>query len=240
VNVKITQDSNKLEIAVSDTGTGIAQEFLPYVFDRFSQEDSSSTRPHDGLGLGLAIVKHLAELHGGGVSAHSDGAGKGSTFVVSLPRTLPSRPLVPNTADEVNGKAPDPPAPAKLDGLRILVVDDDVDTCEMLKFALHLNGADVISSSSVDEAFVSIESWKPDVLLTDINMPEKDGYSLIERLRSSGPDGVATIPVIALTAMARSEDSERALSAGFQLHLPKPVDIDALGDAIAKLVNKGS
>ncbi|HLM01467.1 MAG TPA: ATP-binding protein, partial [Pyrinomonadaceae bacterium] len=238
VQIELRQTSDKIQIIVSDTGQGIAPEFLPYVFDRFRQEDSSSTRTHNGLGLGLAIVRHLAELHGGSIQAASDGIDKGATFIITLPRSMmvgaPVEPVVGE--EEANGHKSREIAEPELKGVRVLIVDDDVDTCEMLTFALNQWGADTQASSSVSEAFDSIAEWQPDVLLTDINMPGEDGYALINRLRSlNDGESDADIPVIALTAMARPEDTEQALSAGFQLHLSKPVDIQELAEAIASL-----
>ena len=230
---------NSVRISVVDTGLGIASDFLPLVFDRFRQADSSSTRTHHGLGLGLAIVRHLAELHGGQVSVTSDGPGKGSTFSITLPITLAvvsEGKAVP--ANVTNGHRHSKPIERKLDGLRVSIVDDDNDACAMLQFSLEMSGAEVKTSSSVAEALTSLREWKPDILLTDINMPGEDGYSLIRKLRAMKPEQGSNIPAIALTAMARPEDMETALSAGFQLHLPKPVDIDELAEAIASLAGK--
>jgi signal transduction histidine kinase/DNA-binding response OmpR family regulator len=239
VKVALEQSKDKIKIVVSDSGQGISPEFLPFVFDRFRQADSSSTRVHDGLGLGLAIVRHLAELHGGAVTVASDGHEKGSTFTITLPLSL----FVSSPADETNENSNghqkhEEISNPELNGVRVLIVDDDVDTCEMLTFALSLLGAEAQASNSVSEAFVSIADWQPDVLLTDINMPGEDGYSLINKLRALTPEKGADIPAIALTAMARPEDSEHALSAGFQLHLSKPVDIEELAEAIANLTKK--
>jgi len=225
-----------VEIIVKDTGNGIAPEFLPHVFDRFRQADSSSTRTHDGLGLGLAIVRHLAELHGGSVSVASDGIGTGSTFTIALPVTLTAGSSEPVAEHKSNGTKPDGGPVKKLDGIRVLIVDDDADAAGMLQFALGAAGAEVRTSSSVPDAFISLAEWLPDVLLADINMPGEDGYSLIRHLRSREPGNGANIPAIALTAMARPEDSERALSSGFQLHIAKPVDIEDLSGAVRSLV----
>lgn len=247
--VKFTPDNGRIEITyervdnnvcitVSDTGHGIPPDFLPLVFDRFRQADSSSTRTHHGLGLGLAIVRHLAELHGGQVSVKSDGPGKGSVFSILLPITLaivndgqaPQKPT--------NGHRYTKPIKRKLDGLRISIVDDDHDACNLLRFSLEMSGAEVRTSSSVADALKSLREWIPDLLLTDINMPGEDGYSLIRKLRALKPEQGADIPAIALTAMARVEDSEQALSAGFQMHIPKPVDIEELAEAIVGLARK--
>ncbi|HEX8368179.1 MAG TPA: response regulator [Pyrinomonadaceae bacterium] len=244
VEIRLEQSIDKIRIIVNDTGQGIAPEFLPFVFDRFRQEDSSSTRMHNGLGLGLAIVRHLAELHGGEVQAASDGIDKGADFIITLPRSMTvtnitTTPVEP-VQEETNGHKTDKIVEPELKGVRVLIVDDDVDTCEMLTFALHQWGAEAQASGSVSEAFTSITEWQPDVLLTDINMPGEDGYALINKLRSLNSENGANIPVIALTAMARPEDSEQALSAGFQLHLSKPVDIQELAEAIANLTKKSA
>jgi signal transduction histidine kinase/DNA-binding response OmpR family regulator len=242
VEIKLEQSPEEIRIIVSDSGQGIAPEFLPFVFDRFRQEDSSSTRTHNGLGLGLAIVRHLAELHGGTVLASSDGVGKGAAFIISLPRSLAVADAAPAVvAQQAETNRYKPPADddiagqAELKGVRVLIVDDDADTREMLAFALSQRGAEARASGSVSEAFDLIAERQPDVLLTDINMPGENGYSLINKLRSLNEDSASSIPAIALTGMTRPEDSEQALSAGFRLYLSKPVDIDELAAAIASL-----
>jgi signal transduction histidine kinase/DNA-binding response OmpR family regulator len=226
---------NNVKITVSDTGNGIPQEFLPLVFDRFRQADSSSTRTHHGLGLGLAIVRHLTELHGGQVSVHSDGPGKGASFSITLPITLAVMSDGKAPQQNSNGHYVTKPAKRELKGLRISIVDDDEDACSLLRFSLEMSGAEVRTSSSVADALQSLREWRPDLLLTDINMPGEDGYTLIRKLRALAPEHGANIPAIALTAMARSEDSEQALSAGFQLHMAKPVDLDEMTAAILEL-----
>jgi len=237
VSINLDREDSMIRLVVSDTGTGIAPEFLPFVFDRFRQEDSSSTRMHDGLGLGLAIVRNLTELHGGSVSVESGGPAKGSAFTVILPAALISG--VPGEIPDAstNGHSDIALGP-DLQGVRILLVDDDADTCEMLTFALSLLGAETFCSSSVSDAFIALAEHSPDILLTDINMPDEDGYSFIGKLRSMPPENGANIPVIAITAMARPEDSEKVLSAGFQVHLPKPVDIEELSATILNLLKK--
>jgi signal transduction histidine kinase/DNA-binding response OmpR family regulator len=235
VEIRLEQSGETIRIVVNDTGQGIAPEFLPFVFDRFRQEDSSSTRVHNGLGLGLSIVRHLAELHGGSVLAASDGVDKGAAFIITLPCSAAMGAPLEITPEESNGHKPVEAGEPELKGVRVLIVDDDADTCEMLTFALSQWGAEAQASGSVSEAFTSIAEWQPDVLLTDINMPGEDGYALISKLRALNGDDAANIPVIALTAMARPEDTEQALSAGFQLHLSKPVDIQELGEAIVNL-----
>jgi CheY-like chemotaxis protein len=240
IEVTYERVDNNVRIIVKDTGHGITPEFLPLVFDRFRQADSSSTRTHHGLGLGLAIVRHLAELHGGHVSVESDGVGKGSTFIISLPITLAvvSDGNAPRKTS--NGHRVPRSVNRQLDGLRISIVDDDADACNLLRFSLEMSGAEVRTSSSVADAMESLRTWRPDLLLTDINMPGEDGYSLIRKLRALDPEQGSEIPAIALTAMARAEDSEQAISAGFQMHIPKPVDIDELAQAIVGLAKRSA
>lgn len=237
VDVSLKRSETGVAITVKDNGAGISPEFLPHVFDRFTQQDSSSTRKHEGLGLGLAIVRHLAELHGGEASAESEGKGKGAAFTLTLPWSSASAP----ERDHLDGADVKPfgeVSASSLDGLKILIVDDDEDACTMLKYALGVFGAEVDTSSSVAEAFDLISARQPDVLLTDINMPDEDGYSLLKKLRARAADDGGNIPAIALTAMARPEDSERALSAGFQMHISKPVEIEELSISISELVER--
>ena len=237
---KITVDTrlvkDNVQIVVRDSGMGISPDFLPFVFDRFRQQDSTSTRRHDGLGLGLAIVRHLAELHGGSVSAESEGENKGSTFIISLPVLQSERSVqVPVPEHEsTNGNKPDA---SSLEGISIHVVDDDADSCNLLKYAFGIRGAMVTTSNSASEAFNSIQNDPPDVLLADINMPDEDGYALIKRVRAMTSQKGIDFPAIALTAMARAEDSERALAAGFSMHVPKPIEIDDLASTIFELLS---
>jgi signal transduction histidine kinase/DNA-binding response OmpR family regulator len=240
VEIKLEQSGEFIKIVVTDTGQGISPEFLPFVFDRFRQADSSSTRKHDGLGLGLAIVRHLAELHGGSISAESGGKNNGATFTLTLPFSLAANTHLEAIRKESKKPKPNGNSNHKLDGVRVLVVDDDVDTCDMLKYVLTHWGAETQSSGSVAEALLCITDWQPDILVTDINMPGEDGYKLINQLRELSPEKGANIPAIALTAMARPEDSEQALSAGFHLHLPKPIDIEELVRAISQLIVSSS
>ncbi|MEP6849239.1 MAG: response regulator [Acidobacteriota bacterium] len=237
VEVLVDRNDREIEIMVRDNGDGIAPEFLPHVFDRFRQGDSSSTRAHRGLGLGLAIVTNLAERHSGRVTVASEGLGKGSAFTIVLPLTL-SESERNETRVEVS--AGDPPQiyedPLALAGIKILIVDDDTDASQMLSFALQSSGAETRTSSSVSEAFDSLAEWIPNALLTDINMPGEDGYALIRKLRALSSKVTASIPAIALTAMARPEDGDLALSSGFQLHIPKPVNIEDLTEAVKSLV----
>ena len=240
VEIKLEQSDEFVKIIVTDTGQGISPGFLPFVFDRFRQADSSSTRKHDGLGLGLAIVRHLAELHGGTISAESDGKDKGATFILTLPFSLAASTHLEVIRDEIKRSELDENANPELNGVRVLIVDDDIDTCDMLTYVLTHWGAETQSSGSVADALSFITDWQPDVLLTDINMPGEDGYELLSQLRSLSVEKGANIPAIALTAMARPEDSEQALSAGFHLHLPKPIDIDELVKSISQLIEKSS
>lgn len=235
IEIAFERDQNNVLIGVKDTGHGISPDFLPHVFDRFRQADSSSTRAHHGLGLGLAIVRHLAELHGGRVSVTSDGPGTGAHFTITLPITLAVVSEGKAVAKTTNGHRHSKPITRQLDGLRVSIVDDDMDACNLLRFTLEMSGAEVKTSSSVADALQSLSEWRPDVLLTDINMPGEDGYSLIRKVRALPPEEGSDIPAIALTAMARAEDSENALSAGFQMHLPKPVDLDEMTSAILDL-----
>lgn len=248
VRVEVINHRRNAEIRVVDDGKGIPGEFLPYVFDRFRQADGSNTRPHGGLGLGLAIVRHLVELHGGSVSAHSNGYGTGATFVVNLPLSRQAdradRTVSSGAAPELEG-APghddrrDEDADVVIEalrGTRVLLVDDEIDTLEMLEAAFEGAGAEPRTASSAAEAYTIFRSWRPDLLISDIGMPEEDGYSLIDRIRAyEDGRGLAT-PAIALTAYARSEDRTRALDAGFSVHIAKPVEPAELVRTSARLI----
>jgi signal transduction histidine kinase len=224
VEVRLKRGRTGVEIAVADDGIGISPEFLPHVFERFRQADSSTSRRHGGLGLGLSIVRHLVELHGGTVRADSAGAGQGATFTLELPvleargaAALERRPAaLEQVPHAVGGEG--------LAGLRLLVVDDEPDTLEMLTAALAGFGAEVKGSSSAAEALAALPGWGADVLVSDIGMPGEDGYALIRRVRALPPEQGGNTPAAALTAFARTEDRVRALSAGFQIHVPKPVE----------------
>ncbi len=239
--VALERVDSHLEISVSDSGEGIAPEFLPYVFDRFRQANATTTRRHQGLGLGLAIVKQLAELHGGSVHAKSPGKGLGSTFILQLPVSVLHGGHYPETATGPGASA-DPahriqeePVPS-LSGADLLVVDDDQDTREMLRSVLEQSGARVRTASSAEEAVHAFDDHSPDVLISDIGMPGEDGYSLIRKIRGR-PAGHDT-PALALTAFARSEDRRRAIGAGFQMHLAKPVEPAELVTIIASLARR--
>ncbi len=240
VEVEIERRDSGVQLRVSDTGEGIPANFLPYVFERFRQADSSSTRSHGGLGLGLAIVRHLVELHGGTVTAQSQGIGEGATFIVNLPMKAveveinQSEQLLPilRTDEVADNHIP------TLEGLRVLVVDDEADTRELLITMLGEYGAEVIAVASVAEALDTLTHFRPDVLVSDIGMPEEDGYTLIRRVRSLPQKQGGSTPAVALTAHARAEDRTKALLAGFQLHVPKPVNPTELVVVVANLAER--
>ncbi|MEH1835491.1 MAG: response regulator [Nostoc sp.] len=222
------------QIQVIDTGIGISSEFLPKVFERFRQADSTTTRSHNGLGLGLAIVRHLVELHKGTIFAQSLGTGQGATFTVRLPLLQDSRRN--RGSREATGEISSPVASALLAGLRVLVVDDEADTRNFLSFMFEEYGAVATAVASVDEALAVLEQAKPDILISDIGMSEQDGYTLIRKLRSLEPEQGGRIPAIALTAYTREEDRLKALSAGFQQHLSKPIDPTKLIAMVANVL----
>ena len=242
VQISLQRVNSHVEITVSDTGAGISSDFLPFVFDRFSQHDSTTTRSYGGLGLGLAIVRQLVELHGGTVTVVSPGIGQGTTFTVKLPVMIihlpPSDPEPLNSLVEPNGRFQASPT---LEGLRILVVEDEADALELLSTILEKYGADVIAVASVKEALTIIETASDrslDVLVSDIGMPDEDGYSLIRKLRQLEAQRGGRLPAIALTAYARNDDRQQALLTGFQMHLTKPVDAAELVAVVASLTGR--
>jgi signal transduction histidine kinase/ActR/RegA family two-component response regulator len=241
VRISLGRVRDAVEVSVSDTGQGIAPEFLPHVFERFRQADSSNTRHHAGLGLGLSIVKQLVELHGGSVRAASPGEGQGSTFTVTLPvrHGLRAEPPEPRAGD-APAVAPAPVgADATLAGLKLLVVDDEADARELVGRLLRDCGADVRSVDSAAAALRTMEEWPPDLVLSDIGMPEQNGYELMQRIRTMPSQSGGGVPAIALTAFARPEDRNRAMNAGFQMHVSKPVEQGELLAAVLGLVRRG-
>ncbi|MGL4618052.1 MAG: response regulator, partial [Chroococcidiopsis sp.] len=235
---------NYAQIQIIDTGIGIRPEFLPQIFDRFRQADSSITRAFGGLGLGLAIVRQLVILHGGTIEAHSEGEGKGTTFTVRLPLTnSPSTATSPSTGTPnlINLTANDESKlNSLLDGVNALVVEDNNDSRDFIKFALEQAGATVTTVSSAADAVAYLERDRPDILISDIAMPETDGYQFIQQLRATEQPGDKHIPAIALTAHAKPEDRSRSLAAGFQQHITKPVESTALITAVAELIKQQS
>ncbi|HEX8845560.1 MAG TPA: ATP-binding protein [Pyrinomonadaceae bacterium] len=240
VRVLLERAGSQVQLRVSDTGDGISPDFLPYIFDRFRQADGTITRQHGGLGLGLAIVRHLVELHGGTVHADSDGVGRGATFTINLPlapsqkRGMSLTESAESLRSNEEAEAQAQPLPS-IAGVRVLLVDDDQDTINMLAFALTEFKAVVQTATSAAEALEVLEWYKPDVLVSDLAMPGEDGYSLIHKVRGLEASGVNQIPAVALTAYVRVEDRMRALSAGFNMFVPKPVEPNELITVIANL-----
>jgi signal transduction histidine kinase/CheY-like chemotaxis protein len=223
VQVRLERTGSRAAIVVADSGMGITPELLPHIFERFRQGDSTSTRRHGGLGLGLALVKHIVELHGGAVRAESPGAGHGATLTVELPVSLTTPPaLAPEPAPVPSSAAALPTVSLK--GLRVLVVDDDRDTLDLFTRVLAETGAILRTAASAQEAMTIFMEWRPDVLVSDIEMPDEDGYALIARVRGLSPAEGGEIPVVAVTAYGRVEDRVRLLRAGYTMHVPKPVD----------------
>jgi PAS domain S-box-containing protein len=276
VGVRLECVDTGVRLTVSDTGEGITPEFLPFVFHRFRQEESSISRKAGGLGLGLAVARHLVELHGGNVSADSKGPGRGSTFIVELPLAHVRRDATGDgkSEKETPTSLSVGPKPSRLDGVRVLLVEDDDDSRNLLRLVLERQGAEVVAASSSAEALTVFDLGKvqspasslqspasplsltrepsrfPDIIISDLGMPEQDGYELMRKIRSllagssltqnstSGANNSLPIPAIALTGYATTKDRERALSAGYQLHLAKPVEPDDLIAAILALVSE--
>jgi two-component system, chemotaxis family, CheB/CheR fusion protein len=244
VEVTLTAIGNQAQIQIRDTGQGISADFLPHVFDRFRQADSSTTKASPGLGLGLAIVKHLVELHGGTVQAESSGEGQGATFTIMLPmqnvpqESTASSDLEP-TALEVSASLSGGLI-CSLAGLQILVIDDQADTLEILQFVLERYGAEVQTANSARAALTTLSEnpSRYDVLICDIGMPQEDGYWLIQQVRSLSPETGGQIPAIALTAYTSEEERQRALNAGFQMHVAKPIEPVQLAGLITDLVRR--
>jgi CheY-like chemotaxis protein len=233
INVRVENDGTNARVTVSDTGQGIDAEFLPRVFDRFRQADSSTTRNFGGLGLGLAIVRHLVELHGGTVSAESEGTGKGATFSASFPLLTDRGPIAVMHSGEIHTAEF-----RSLDGLRVLLVDDESETREIISTVVARTGAEVKSCTSAREALAELVDWRPDVILSDIAMPDEDGYTFIGRVRALSHEDGGNTPAAALTAYAREEDRKQALAAGYQMHIAKPIGAGQLVVMIAKLAGR--
>lgn len=240
VQLRLERVNSSVEIVVSDTGVGISPEFLPHMFERFRQADSGTTRQHPGLGLGLAIVRNLVEMHGGTIRAASGGQGQGATFRVRLPLTIvhPERQLEERGVHPRQERPAPPAALPNLSGTHVLAVDDDSDGLALLKEVLESAGARVTTASSAAGALDTIRATRPDLLVTDIGMPDMDGFELIERLRHSDDVALRDIPAAALTAYARSEDRARALESGFEMHLAKPIDPAELVAAVKALARR--
>jgi PAS domain S-box-containing protein len=236
VTVRAFREGSDISISVRDSGEGIERDALPFVFEAFHQADASTTRRHGGLGLGLAIVKQLVSAHGGTVEALSEGRGKGATFVVHLP----ARSAIPAIrraarAESASDAPPSKPAPSRLDGLRVLVIDDEADSLELVAQVLREQGAEVHAATSARTALETFSRVRPDVVVSDIGMPGEDGYSLIRKIRSMPADLGGRTPAVALTAYAREEDAQRAFNAGYQMHLTKPVEPDRLATTVSNL-----
>ena len=240
VSIDLTCVESTARLTVSDTGDGIAPEFLPYVFDRFRQAEGSISRKQGGLGLGLAVARHLVELHGGTIRAESDGLGKGAVFTVDLPLAQERRD--PARAEERRREVErrrTRTGTVRLDGVHVLLVEDDDDSRKLLGTMLKRNGARVTSTKSAAEALAVFEGELPDVLISDIGMPDQDGYELMRRLRSLPPERGGKTPAIALTGYASRKDKERALSSGYHQHIAKPIEQADMIKAIAALVGRG-
>ena len=232
VEVKIFQEGSQLGLSVTDDGRGIEAEFLPYVFERFKQADGSTTRRYGGLGLGLAIVRHIVELHGGRVSVHSDGPGRGSTFSLIFPvRATTARATLPSDRPPAGVAPTNKAGRPSLNGVRVLVLDDERDARDLLELVLRQAGAEVTTADSAAAGFAALERFHPHVIVSDVGMPEEDGYAFMKRVRES--KGHGHVRAIALTAYTRNEDRARALAMGFSAHLGKPVDPEDLIAAVA-------
>ena len=235
VEVRLEETGPEVQIVVRDTGAGIRQEFLPYVFERFRQDDATEARSHGGLGLGLAIVRDLVALHNGSVHVESPGEGRGATFTVSLPALIGAEASVREPVPPTAGRSAVLDDPPTLTGLRVLVVDDDADARDLFTRVLEQCEAQVRAVASARMALTTLESWKPNVLVSDIAMPEESGYVLMRRIRRLTPEAGGTIPALAVTAYAGANDATLALSAGFQAHCAKPIEPVDLALAVGAL-----
>ena len=242
IAVELKREGDRLLLEVRDFGQGISADFLPHLFDRFTQSDSPGSRRHGGLGLGMSIVKHLVDLHGGEVTAESEGAGKGTRIRVELPAEPQGDSSLPSDAPETEGgPEPEDEAAAAVHGLDVLVVEDDREASEMMTLVLSERGARVRTAADYDSALRAVQQAWPDVLVSDIGLPGRDGYELVRRLRELEQERRAPhLPVIALTAFARAEDRQKTLDAGFDLHLSKPLKPHQLLDAIGRCCRSGT
>ncbi|HEY9691950.1 MAG TPA: PAS domain-containing protein [Oculatellaceae cyanobacterium] len=237
VQVVLERINSHVEISVIDTGQGIKPEFLPYVFERFRQADASTTRQHGGLGLGLSIVKHLTEMHGGSITVKSAGEGKGTTFIVALPLVVvhPQQDEISSYSAEAKSSIQE--EQLTLEGIKVLVVDDEPDARELVKLVLESCNAQVITAASAQEALETLQYEEMHILVSDIGMPEEDGYQLIRKVRKLSPDRGGKIPAVALTAYARAEDRKRALLSGYQMHVTKPIEPSELIAVVSSLTS---
>jgi PAS domain S-box-containing protein len=239
IQVRLQRVNSHIEITVSDTGVGISADFLPYVFDRFRQAESGTTRKTGGLGLGLAIVRHIVEMHGGTALAASAGEGQGATFTVRLPLMIVHpQPAQPPRVHPRTERLTPLTSLGDLDGLRVVAVDDDPDALALLRVVLETAGAEVTTVSSPFDAVKRIAEVRPHVLVLDLGMPGMDGFEVISRVRASEDPAVRDVPAAALTAFARSEDRTKALRSGFEMHLAKPVDPGELVASVARLAKR--
>ena len=239
IQVRLERVNSHIEIVVSDTGIGIPQDFLPYVFERFRQAEAGTTRKSGGLGLGLAIVRHIVEMHGGTVEASSAGEGQGATFRVRLPLMIVDPSTLKSRRDHPRTERREPlTGLGDLGGIRVLAVDDEEDALTLLRVVLEAAGASVTTFSSPVTALERIADVKPHVLVVDLGMPEMDGFDLITKIRRSPDEAIRNLPAAALTAFARSEDRTKALRSGFEMHLAKPVDPGELVASVATLARR--
>ena len=241
IHVRLRRVDSEAEISIADSGIGIDPQFLPHAFDRFRQANSAMTRMHGGLGLGLSIVRELVELHEGSAQVHSEGQGKGATFIIRLPVAGPKNTNLSEKTSPagLSDKLAALTSQTSLDGLKILVVDDEKDTRDFVRAVLEKCGSEVTTASSAAEALGMLETQRPDFLISDLGMPGEDGYSLIGRVRALPADQGGQTPALALTAYARTGDRLRVLRSGFQIHVPKPVEPTELIVAVASLAGRG-
>lgn len=235
IDVRVERIESSLRIQIRDTGVGIARDFLPHVFDRFRQRDGTSTRAQGGLGIGLSLAQRLIAMHGGTISVDSEGEGKGALFTISLPIHRAGTQVTERPQNLGHS-----PPPASLQDVRVLVVDDEVDARDLVREILENAGAVVLAVDSADRALDAFAAWKPDVIISDIAMPQQDGYALIRRIRALPGDSGKRVPAAALTAYASADDVAQARSAGFQSHVAKPIDAARLVSTVAALVGRAS